>query len=46
MSDSVTRFTVEHGEKERIVQLEVNDIKAKTKNIEKLIKENPPELHQ
>ena len=43
MSDSVTRFTVEHGEKERIVQLEVNDIKAKTKNIEKLIKENHPD---
>ena len=39
----MTRFTVEHGEKERIVQLEVNDIKAKTKNIEKLIKENYPD---
>ena len=43
MSDSVTRFTVEHGEKERIVELEVNDIKAKTKNIEKLIKEKHPD---
>ena len=43
MADSVTRFTVEHGEKERIVEHEVNDIKAKTKNIEKLIKEKHPE---
>ena len=43
MSDSVTRFTVEHSEKERMVQLEVTDIKAKTKHIEKLIKENHPD---
>ena len=43
MSDSVTRFTIEHSEKERMVQLEVTDIKAKTKHIEKLIKENHPD---
>ena len=43
MSDSVTRFTVEHSEKERMVQLQVSDIKAKTKHIEKLIKENHPD---
>ena len=43
MADSVTRFTVEHAEKERIVEHEVNDIKAKTKNIERMIKDKSPE---
>ena len=43
MSDNVTRFTIEHSEKERMVQLEVTDIKARIKHIEKLIKENHPD---
>ena len=43
MSDNVTRFTIEHSEKERMVQLEVADIKARIKHIEKLIKENHPD---
>ena len=43
MSDNVTRFTIEHSEKERMVQLEVADIQARIKHIEKLIKENHPQ---
>ena len=45
MADSVTRWTIEHSEKERLVQLEVTDIKAKIKHIEHLIKENHPQWH-
>ena len=45
MADSVTRWTIEHSEKERLVQLEVTDMKAKIKHIEHLIKEKHPQWH-
>ena len=43
ISDNVTRWTIEHSEKERMVELEVTDIQARIKHIEKLIKENHPQ---
>ena len=43
MADNVTRWTVEHSEKERLVDLEVTEIRAKIKHIESLVKENYPQ---
>ena len=45
MADSVTRCTIEHSEKEILVQLEVTDIKAKIRHIEHLIKKSHPQWH-
>ena len=36
---------IEQSEKERLVDLEVTDIKAKIKHIEHLVKENHPQWH-
>ena len=39
MGDPITRWTVEHSEKQRLVDLEVTDIRSKIKHIENLLKE-------
>ena len=43
MADNVTRWIVEHSEKERLVDLEVIEIRSKIKHIENLLKENYPQ---
>ena len=45
MADNVTRWTVKHSEKERLVELEVADIRAKIKHIANLIKDSCPQWH-